>query len=251
MSYPIALIFGLSPSIIWLLFFLRKDVHPESNKMVLKIFFLGALITLPAVLIELGIEKGLNKWASPLASAIYIFLGIAFVEEFLKYLVVREKVLSNPEFDEPVDVLLYMIIAALGFAALENILVLLPKEKPLFFYETAIISFLRFIGATFLHALCSGTMGYFLALSFFEIKKKLRLTILGLVIATVLHGLFNLFIMEIDKTLLVYNGEITIVNFPLFIFLLLSLIAILIGLAIFVLFSFKKVKKLTSTCKIK
>jgi len=226
-------------------------VHPESNKMVLKIFFLGALITLPAVLIELGIEKGLNKWAPPLASAIYIFLGIAFVEEFLKYLVVREKVLSNPEFDEPVDVLLYMIIAALGFAALENILVLLPKEKPLFFYETAIISFLRFIGATFLHALCSGTMGYFLALSFFEIKKKLRLTILGLVIATVLHGLFNLFIMEIDKTLLVYNGEITIVNFPLFIFLLLSLIAILIGLAIFVLFSFKKVKKLTSTCKIK
>jgi len=219
--------------------------------MVLKIFFFGVLITLPAVLIELGIEEGLNEWAPPFASIIYIFLGIAFVEEFLKYLVVREKVLSNPEFDEPIDVLLYMIIAALGFAALENILVLLPKEKPLFFYETAIISSLRFVGATFLHALCSGTMGYFLALSFFEIKKKLRLTILGLVIATVLHGLFNLLIMKIDKTLLVYNGEITIVNFPLFIFLLLSLIAILAGLAIFVLFSFKKVKKLTSTCKIK
>jgi RsiW-degrading membrane proteinase PrsW (M82 family) len=42
--------------------------------------------------------------------------------EIFKYLVVRFKVIKNPAFDEPTDIMLYMIIAALGFAAVENIL---------------------------------------------------------------------------------------------------------------------------------
>ncbi len=54
MYYPIYVFFGLAPSIIWLLFFLRKDHHPESNSMVLRIFFWGMLATIPAALIELG-----------------------------------------------------------------------------------------------------------------------------------------------------------------------------------------------------
>ena len=37
------------------------------------------------------------------------------------------------------------------------------------FGETLSITLFRFLGATFLHALCSGVLGYFLALSFFSI----------------------------------------------------------------------------------
>jgi RsiW-degrading membrane proteinase PrsW (M82 family) len=36
---------------------------------------------------------------------------------------VRLKALRDPEFDEPIDAMLYMIIVALGFATIENILV--------------------------------------------------------------------------------------------------------------------------------
>jgi len=245
MSYLFYILLGLTPSIIWLLFYLRKDVHPEPKKMVLKIFFWGMLITVPVFLIEVGISGELAKlFPSILNQLLYWFIGIALVEEALKYLIVKDKVLKNPEFDEPVDIMLYMIIAALGFAALENIFVLLPGEKAFLFREAISITFIRFIGATFLHALCSGTVGYFLALSFFEPKKRLKLIAEGLGIATILHGLFNISIIEIGESLI--NKD-----FSLFIFLLILLIVILAGLALFVSSGFRKLKKLKSICKIK
>lgn len=235
MTIFIILFFGLAPSFIWLLFFLRKDAHPEPNRMIVKIFFYGMLITFPAALIEMGIAANLSKLNLPPTFILFLywFIGVALVEEFLKYLVVREKVLNNPEFDEPVDVMLYMIIVALGFAALENILVLLPTGK--FLLETLSISALRFISATFLHALCSATVGYFLALSFFETKKRFRLVATGLIIATLLHGIYNFFIIKV-------------VDNPYFIFIP---IILLIGLAFFVSFGFKKLKKTASICKTK
>jgi len=239
MSYPIYIVLGLAPSIIWLLFFLRKDSHPESNKMILKIFFYGMTIAIAAALVEIGIFKIVQgNWikAFPLLFFIlYNFLGIALIEEFLKYSVIKQKVINNSEFDEPLDAMLYMVIAALGFAALENIFVLLPGEKTLLFLEAISIVSLRFIGATFLHALCSGLIGFFLALSLFETKKRLRLIILGLGIATLLHGLYNLSIIKTAEN---------------FYFVLIPII-ILIGLAFFVSFGFRKVKKMASVCKIR
>ncbi len=238
--FLIFIFFGLAPSIIWLLFYLRKDSHPESNRMILKVFFYGMLIALVAALVEIGIFKifsmtGISRIEKYqfLFFLLYNFIGIAMVEEFLKYFVVRQSVLNNPEFDEPVDVMLYMIIAALGFAALENIFVLFPKENFLFI-DTVAVSGLRFIGATFLHALCSGTLGYFLALSI-ATKKNGRLLISGLLIASFLHGLYNLSIIEIENN----SGFVLI---P---------ILIITSLAIFVSYGFRKLKTIKSTCEIK
>ena len=225
----IIITFGLIPSFIWLLWFLRKDSHPESNKMILKIFTYGMLITIIAALIELGFFKAISifKFSSLTFLILYYFIGIALVEEGLKYLVVREKVLSNPEFDEPVDAMLYMIIAALGFAALENMLVLFPGD------QIIQISALRFAGATFLHALCSATVGYFLALSLFETKKRPAFIIIGLAAATFLHGIYNFSIIKTEDN-------------PYFI---LIPIILLISLAFFVSFGFRKLKKMASVCK--
>ena len=235
MSYPLYIFFGLAPSIIWLLFYLRKDVHPESNPMVLKIFFYGMLVAIPAVFLEIGIFEEFKKLnLSPIFIAILnTFLGIALVEEFLKYLVVKEQVIGSSEFDEPIDAMLYMIIAALGFAALENILILFPLGPTFLSKEAISISVLRFLGATFLHTLCSGTVGYFLALSFFEAKKGIKLLILGLGISIFLHGLYNFAIMEIEGSLKFLIPAI-----------------ILFSLAIFVSLGFQRLKKLASVCKI-
>ena len=65
MPFSIYIIFGLAPSIIWLLFYLRKDSHPESNRMVLKIFFYGMLAALPAVFLEIGFKSELEKLNIP------------------------------------------------------------------------------------------------------------------------------------------------------------------------------------------
>lgn len=238
MNYLFYIILGLAPSFIWLLFFLRKDSHPESNRMILKIFIYGMLAAALAAVVELSIFKGFSllniESISPFfAIILYHFIAIALIEELIKYLVVRQNVLKNSEFDEPVDAMLYMIIAALGFAALENILVLLPIGRPLI--DTIYITGFRFIGATFLHALCSAVIGYFLALSLFETKKRFRLIATGLIISSLLHGFYNLSIINIVD-------NISFIIVP---------IIILIGLALFVSFGFKKLKKIASTCKIK
>ena len=235
MSYPLYIVFGVLPSIIWLAFYLRKDVHPESNQMVLKIFFYGMLAALPAAFLEMGIFKEFGKLnLSPfLIVVLNTFIGVALVEEVLKYLVVRGKVIHSPELDEPIDAMLYMIIAALGFAALENILILFRLGPAFLFGQALGISVLRFLGATFLHALCSGTVGYFLALSFFEIKKRVKLLSFGLGISILLHGLYNFSIIEIEGSLRFLIPGI-----------------ILIGLAIFVSLGFKRLQKLASVCRI-
>ena len=228
MNYPIYIFFGLAPSIIWLLFFLRKDSHPESNPTILKVFLYGMIAAVPAALVELGIAEELKNIGLPTAlmTPIYVFLGIGLIEEIFKYLVVRKKILCHPEFDEPMDIMLYMIISALGFAALENLLILLPYLSPFQFMETFVVSGFRFVGATFLHALASGLVGYFLVLSFFNPQKRTQLTIQGLFTAALLHGLYNFSIIKIDDG---FKFAIPVI--------------ILLGLLFFILLGLKKVAK--------
>lgn len=239
MSIYTVLFFGLVPSIIWLLFFLKKDAHPEPKPMILKLFVFGMASAVIAALIEIAL---FNTVLSPIYESfninavvfflIYHFLAIAFVEEGLKYMVVRQSIINDPEFDEPVDAMFYMIIVALGFAALENILVLLPIGE--FFFDAVSVSALRFIGATFLHALASATIGFFLALSFCDGKRRRWLVLVGILIATALHGVYNISIIKADEN---------------FYYILIPII-LLSSLAIFVSFGIRKLKRLASTCKV-
>jgi len=225
------IILGILPSFIWLCYFLQKDVHPESNRMVLKIFLYGMIAAIPAALIEFGLTDSIftTFGKSILSTILYFFVGVAFIEEFLKYLVVREKVLTSAEMDEPTDVILYLIIAALGFAALENILYLLQFK----IFQAIFLTSFRFVGAIFLHALCSGTLGYFLALSCYRPEKKLSLLTLGFILATLFHGTFNYGIIKMEINL-------AWILLPIF---------IIIGLATFVSLGFIKLKKMKSVCK--
>jgi len=221
-------LFGFLPSILWLFFYLRKDAHPESNRMILKIFFFGMLAAFFAIFLEKGFQLITSH------PFLVIFFGGALIEEYLKYLVVKFGVFNNSEMDEPPDLLLYMIISSLGFAALENILVLSNYHPILTPVKALEVMGWRFISATFLHALCSGTLGYFLALSFFHIRQRKRFFLVGLGTVAALHGLYNWSIMKIEgleKFIL-----------PFF---------VLIILAWLVSLWFKKLKRLKSVCLIK
>ena len=234
MNLFVYLCFGLTPSIIWLLFFLRKDIHPEPKRMVLMIFFYGMIAAVVAALAETIIWEGMFRLNLPedLMSFLYVFFGIALIEEILKYFAVRKKILSHPEFDEPVDAMLYMIISALGFAALENMLIFLSPDMFLLpLGETLTLASFRFISATFFHALSSGLVGYFLALSCLENEKRSELVFTGLGIATILHGIYNFSIITI-------KGNLSFI-IP---------IIILIGLALVVSSGFKKLEKTASVC---
>jgi len=160
-------------------------------------------------------------------------ISIAMVEEFLKYLVVREKAVTHSEFDEPVDVMIYMIVAALGFAAVENILYIVSSlDFGASNNQVIKLSVSRFIGATFLHTLCSGIIGYFWAMSLFRRTEKTRCLLLGFFIAVMLHGIYNFSKMEISG-----ETEMAVVE-----------LSILIGSAIFVFWGFERLKKMPSVC---
>lgn len=222
LNLPLALFFAVLPSFIWLNFYLRKDVKPEPKIMILKVFLGGIVITLPAIFFENFLINFLEKINSPLF--LKIFLGVALVEEFFKFLVVKKLVFSSPEFDEPIDAMIYMICSGLGFAAAENASLLIPKK---FFLKTIVeISFLRFLGATFLHALTSAIIGFYIGASFFRKKERLKLISFGLLLASLLHALYNFFIIKLEGGIGIF-----------------SIILLLFSAAFFVSFQFKKIKE--------
>ncbi len=238
-NYLFLIILGLLPSFIWLLFFLEKDVHPEPKRIILKVFLWGMASTLPIILVAIFLiwfevwEDLKNIVTLSIVILTFYILFWATVEEVLKYLVVKISVLKNSELDEPTDIMLYMIIAGLGFAAFENILILFGAHPVLQLPEILFLAWLRFISATILHALCSGIIGYFWALSFYETKKRGLLIFAGIGIASLLHWFYNFSIMVIGGWL----G---------FLFMIITLIS----LAVFVSLGFKRLKKLKSVCKL-
>src|SRR3989338_4141857 len=186
---------GLAPSLVWLSFYLRKDCHPEPKYLLTKAFLMGIIISPLAILLQLGFSElrtlvGLEVFSQCTPA---FFLWSSFVEEFLKFFAIYLVIVWSPEFDEPVDGMIYMISAALGFAAIENMLVmfnLMPDGAGTALNTLA----LRFIGATLLHALASGLMGYFLAMSWFFQNHRKKLIIFGLTMATLFHAAFNMLI---------------------------------------------------------
>jgi RsiW-degrading membrane proteinase PrsW (M82 family) len=243
-SIPTFLLYTLLailPSFVWLFFFLKTDKDPEPRTRILIIFLLGIVSAIPILFFEKSLLFLINNYlgddqtglfAASFTSFLKIFAAVAFVEEIFKYLVVKLAVVSHQEFDEPIDAPIYMITSALGFAAAENVLVLNSTvwASPEWPFYTILM---RFLGATFLHALSSAVFGCFIALSFYNLKKRNLYFLSGLGLAVLLHGLFNFFIMKSE-------------NFSQFEFLIL----ILIGVAL-VLFSLsKKIKKLKNICKL-
>ncbi|PIU98790.1 hypothetical protein COS60_01185, partial [Candidatus Wolfebacteria bacterium CG03_land_8_20_14_0_80_39_317] len=104
----------------------------------------------------------------------------------------------SPFFDEPIDAMIYMITAALGFAMVENIAIMFNIK---ILSEAFSIITLRFVGATLLHALSSGLVGYYWAKGIISNRTKL-LVFKGIVFATLLHMVFNYLILSFKETLI-------------------------------------------------
>lgn len=225
---------GLLPSIAWLAFYYKKDPRPEPKRMVLIFFLYGIIISLPVALLENAItySLGTNWIYSLIKTFLYYFFVVALIEELFKYWVFRFGIMKNPEFDEPVDALIYIIAVALGFAAVENILIIFPSTVQLLLKDAIIIIAYRSISATILHALASANIGFFFALSLYKIHKHKIYLYLGCFLSVFLHALYN-FATNIEEL-----AGLTII------FLVISILFVL------VLWEFSYLKKLKSICNL-
>lgn len=197
MLLALAFILGILPSLVWLIYYLRNDLNPEPNSIILEVFILGMISGGAAIGFQylLTYAGALNKSIEMIISAspVVLIAGWAWIEEYVKYLAAKIRVLHDTEFDEPTDAMVYMIVAGLGFAAIENVLFVVPKifeglDQALFFL------FVRFLTATLLHALASGIIGFFLALAI--IHHTRAYLFLGFVLGVGLHTYYNNLIME-------------------------------------------------------
>ncbi|TSA45358.1 PrsW family intramembrane metalloprotease [bacterium] len=203
LNFLLVLFFAFLPSIIWLVFFLKEDIHPEPRRILLFTFFAGALISIPALLLQLAFQKFV---AGPLNVFLILVLGLAIIEEIFKFFSAYWSVNKEPAFDEPVDAMIYAIVAALGFATVENIFIVGSKIDSLSLNGViASISTLgfRFIGATLLHSLASAFAGYYWAIGR-KTGKLFPNIALGLCIATLIHFVFNFLIYRFENVNLLY-----------------------------------------------
>ena len=187
-----ALLGGILPAFVWLIFWLREDrKHPEPRGLIGRTFFFGML----AVVAVLPFQKGVEMLFSP--NIIITLLLWAILEEVFKYAAGYFGGLSSREDNEPIDPIIYMITAALGFVALENALFILGPitgHNPI---QSIITGNMRFIGASLLHVVTSGLVGVSLAFSFYKRRvSRVILVIVALALAIIFHTLFNFLILK-------------------------------------------------------
>ncbi len=195
---------GVLPAIFWLFFWLREDrLHPEPRLRVTLVFILGMI----SVFFVLPIEKFIFSIA--LSSITFVtILAWAGTEEIFKYISAFFGAMKSKEMDEPIDAVIYMITAALGFSALENALFLSNLIKLGMLPQSIITGNSRFLGATLLHVASSASIGIMMGLSFYKTRKaKILFTFLGLCIGILLHTIFNLLIIKLESQIFfVFSG---------------------------------------------
>jgi len=190
-----ALIAGFVPALLWLQFWLREDIeHPEPRGRIIWTFIVGML----AVAVTIPLEAYVTDHVA--TESFLAFLLWATIEESLKYGAAYLAALRTRYFDEPVDAVVYMITAALGFSAIENTFFILSPLLQGNSLGTAITINIRFIGASLLHIAASGIVGLAIAWAYYKNKTWKRIaTVLGLCGAIALHSSFNFFIISDDS----------------------------------------------------
>ncbi|MBM3257430.1 MAG: PrsW family intramembrane metalloprotease [Candidatus Liptonbacteria bacterium] len=196
----LAILLGLLPGIIWLLFYLREDFHPEPKRLLFYTFLAGASFSIFALAAQLILDyffPGLGiSTRNPTPFALVLLAGI---EEVVKFAAAYAAIHKNPEFDEPVDAMIYMVVAALGFATVENIGAVSGLSYHVVFFGNVFETLsLRFVGATLIHTLASAIVGYFWAVSIRDFNLH-RFVVWGLLLATILHACFNYLILSYES----------------------------------------------------
>ena len=181
------LLITIVPSFLILLYFFFSDKFKEPKGTVAIVFVLGILICLPAGILnnfmfvnfgDVGSEKDLT----------HSFLGPAWTEEILKFLVLYAIVLRRSEFNEPMDGIVYGVVVSLGFATYENYDYVFRLAET-WDIAPSQLAIWRSYSAVPMHGLNGCIMGFYFGMYAFTAKKKYLL--LSLMLPYLFHGMYN------------------------------------------------------------
>ena len=113
---------AILPPILLVLYFHKRDVYPEPPKILWTSFFYGMGAAILIFVVNDFTKIFIPDVNSFVARGAYeAFFSAAIPEEFCKLLIFLGYCYQRPEFDEPMDGIVYGAVVSLGFACLENI----------------------------------------------------------------------------------------------------------------------------------
>lgn len=171
----------------------NKDKEKEPKKLLKKLTIGGVLSCfgvlaisafLPLISPIFGVED--TSTLNNFELAINVFIGVALVEEFCKFIFVYWFSYNQKEFDYIYDMIVYAVYVSLGFALFENILYVITGGL-----TTGLV---RAFTAVPMHASMGVLMGHFLGeAKYNELNNKSGLSykLLALFVPTLVHGAYD------------------------------------------------------------
>lgn len=229
------LLISILPVFLLGLFIYMRDKDKEPFGLLIKLFF-GGILSCILVLIISALMDFIPLFASDREDLnlfqlfINVFIGIALVEEFSKWLFAFLFSYKHKAFDQFYDMLIYCAFVALGFACIENILYVFSGGL-----GTGIMrAFMAVPGHV-----CDGIfMGYNLGLAKINALngrkgKEKKYIFFSLLVPTIAHGIYDYCLMSEN------------------IFLILLFFLLLIAMYVFILIKIKKVSSINRKMKYK
>lgn len=182
------IVLAIVPALLWITAFYRQDTEPEPKAYVFGMFVLGAVLARglgqPIIRDLFAIQNWIfqNPFMGFLASIVIT----GMVQEFIKYAAVRYTIYNAPEFDQPVDGIIYCASAGLGYATALNIGYIVSNGG----VDLGVGAIVCAVEAL-AQACTAGVVGYFLGQAKFRKMGPLWLPT-GLLIAAALNGVINM-----------------------------------------------------------
>jgi RsiW-degrading membrane proteinase PrsW (M82 family) len=226
-----AVLLAAFPALLWMGYFYGQDRHEKRPKhFIFGLFLVGAFIAGPVVAFLIArVMPPTTALAMPMAPfsterLIKFFAITGLAQELAKYTVVRYSVYLSPEFDEPMDGVIYMTAAAIGFATYQNCEFLQSLGGSIYLSSGVA----QVVVNTLAHACFAGVLGYALAgAKFAEASHLARASVLlgGLIVAAILNGAFAMVrdVMEVaDFDLTPWHAVAFAFGFAAAVFIVLS-----------------------------
>jgi protease PrsW len=183
------------PSALLVWYFHARDLYPEPPRVLWTTFAFGVLSVVPVLMVGVPIHQLIAGIEVPLIRGfLEAFLVAAVPEEFFKLAVLLLYSMRRVEFDEPMDGIVYGVVASLGFATFENILYVFDGGLS--------VAVSRAFSAVPFHAFAGAILGYYVGQAKFHPELKWLLIVKGYGAVMLLHGLYDfplLTLMAVEK----------------------------------------------------
>lgn len=188
MSLILLLVLSIAPGLAILIAIYFSDKYEkEPFKLLLTSFMMGVVALIPAIILEL-LFGFLDQPTNVLFIFIYAVWVVGLSEEGSKFFFLRTVPYTRSAFNEPFDGIVYAVMISMGFATVENIMYVVDGGFG--------VGLMRMITAVPLHAVCGIIMGYYVGIAKFDAKNSRKLLSTGLLLATVIHGLYDFFLFQ-------------------------------------------------------